>query len=122
MANMEKLHALQSKLKQKQSNKELFTDVVVVHVGIEPTAYYPKMKNADGSNVKDEDGNDKRSETQAGWMYSFVQFGTGKLVKIVTRERLNVDLLETYSVSGKGYDIKQARMLFIDEEAKIVKY
>ena len=117
MANKEKLLALQSKLKQKQSNKETFTDIVCVHVGIEPTPYFPKVKNA-----KDEDGNDKRSETQSGWMYSFVQFGTGKLVKIVNRERIAIELLETYAVSGSGYDIKQARMAFIDENAKILKY
>ncbi len=34
MANKEKLLALQSKLKAKQSNKETFTDIVCVHVGI----------------------------------------------------------------------------------------
>ena len=122
MANKEKLLALQSKLKEKQSNKETFTDIVCVHVGIEPAAYFPKVKNADGTNAKDEDGNDKRSETQFGWMYSFVQFGTGKLVKIVNRERIAIELLETYAVSGNGYDIKQARMAFIDENAKILKY
>ncbi len=41
----------------------------------------PKVKNADGTNAKDEDGNDKRSETQSdGCIYSFSS--NGKLVKI----------------------------------------
>mgnify|MGYP001787947072 FL=1 len=53
MANKEKLLALQTKLKQKTSNKETFTDIVCVHVGIEPAAYFPKVKNADGTNAKD---------------------------------------------------------------------
>ncbi len=34
-----------------------------------------KVKNVDGTNVKDEDGT-TNVETQSGWMYSFVQFGT----------------------------------------------
>ncbi len=47
---------LQSKLKQKQKYKETFTDIVCVHVGIEPSPYFLKVKNADGTNAKDEDG------------------------------------------------------------------
>ncbi len=54
-------------------------------------------------------------------MYSFVQFGTGKLVKIVNRERIATELLETYAVAEVD-DIKQARMAFIDRNAKILKY
>lgn len=122
MANKEKLIALQSKLKQKTSNKETFQGLVVVNIGIEPTAYYPKVKNADGTNVKDEDGNDKRSNTQTGWMYTFVEFGTGRTVKVVVNGRVPAEPLDTFTVSGKGYNIKQSRMLFIDEAGKVETY
>lgn len=122
MANKEKLLALQTKLKQKTSNKETFQGLVVVNIGIEPTAYFPKVKNADGTNVKDEDGNDKRSNTQNGWMYTFVEFGTGRTVKVVVNGRVPAEPLDTFTVSGRGYNIKQSRMLFIDEAGKVETY
>ena len=122
MANKEKLIALQSKLKQKTSNKETFQGLVVVNIGIEPTAYFPKVKNADGTNVKDEEGNDKRSNTQTGWMYTFVEYGTGRTVKVVNHGRVPAEPLDTFTVSGKGYNIKQSRMLFIDESGKVEPY
>ncbi len=54
-------------------------------------------------------------------MCSFVQFGTEQLVKIVNRERIATELLETYAVSGSGYDIKQAEWR-LSMNAKILKY
>ncbi len=51
-------------------------------------------------------------------MYSFVQFRTGKLVKIGKSWTHCYWLLETYAVSGSECDIKQARMAFIDENAR----
>lgn len=121
--NTEKLQALQSKLKQQNtSSKEMFSDLVVVHVGIEPTEYFPKLKNSDGSKVKDEFGNDKRSETREGWTYTFIEMGTGRTVKIVNRELLKIELLNVYRLSGLGYNIKQSKFIFIDENAKILNY
>lgn len=120
--NKEKLLALQTKLKQKTSNKETFEGLVVVNIGIEPTAYFPKVKNADGTNAKDEEGNDKRSKNQTGWMYTFVEYGTGRTVKAVLNGRLQAEPLDTFTVSGKGYNIKQSRMLFIDEGSKVERY
>ena len=121
--NQEKLQALQAKLKQqKTSSKEMFSDLIVVHIGIEPTEYFPKLKNSDGSKVKDADGNDKRSETREGWTYTFIEMGTGRTVKIVNRERLAIELLNVYRLSGLGYNIKQSKFIFIDENAKILNY
>ena len=116
MANLEKLTALQSKMKKQTSNLEKFDEIVVVHVGCEPSPYFPKTK------VKDEHGNEKRSETPTGWTYTFVEFGTAKDVKVVLRERVKIDLLETYAVSGAGYNIKSSRMLFIEQDGQIKKY
>ncbi len=56
MANKEKLLALQSKIKENKVTKKHSRDIVCVHVGIELTPYFPKVKNADGTNAKDEDG------------------------------------------------------------------
>jgi hypothetical protein len=120
--NKEKLLALQSKLKQKTSNKEIFEGLVVVNIGIEPTAYFPKVKNADGTNAKDEDGNDKRSKTQTGQTYTFVEYGTGRTVKVVLSGRLQLTVRHVPTISGKGYNIKQSRMLFIDEGCKVERY
>lgn len=122
MANLEKLTALQSQMKKKTSNLEKFDEIVVVHVGCEPSPYFPKLKNSDGTKVKDENGNDKRSETPTGWTYTFAEFGTAKDVKVVLRERVKLDLLETYAVSGAGYNIKSSRMLFIEQDGQIKKY
>ena len=33
-----------------------FDNIVVVNVGVEPKEHFPKLKNADGSNMKDENG------------------------------------------------------------------
>ena len=93
-----------------------------MNIGIEPTAYFPKVKNADGTNAKDEEGNDKRSNTQTGWMYTFVEYGTGRTVKVVNHGRVPAEPLDTFTVSGKGYNIKQSRMLFIDESGKVEPY
>ncbi len=59
-----------SQIKAKQSNRIL--DIVCVHVGIEPTPLLPKKWRIRTNERKDEDGNDKRSETQSdGCIHSF---------------------------------------------------
>lgn len=122
MADIQKLTALETELNQKKSKKVDFKSVVVVHVGCKPTEFFAKLKNEDGSQMKDSDGKDLRSEERTGWTYTFAQFGNAKTVKVVLRERVKVELLETYAISGLGYDIQKANMLFIDENGTIVKY
>ena len=51
-----------------------------------------KLKDKFGNKVKDENSKDKRSETSDGLTYTFVEFGTGKMVKIVLSEDRQFEL------------------------------
>ncbi len=84
MANKETV-SFTVKIKAKQSNKETFTDIGM-STGIEPTPYFPKVKNADVNERKWVTGNDKRSERNP-MDVSFVQFERANSAKIVNRER-----------------------------------
>ena len=84
--------------------------------------HFPKLKDKFGNKVKDENGKDKRSETSDGLTYTFVEFGTGKMVKIVLSEDRQFELLQAYKVAGLGYDIKSANMIFIEQKGQIADY
>ena len=113
MSQLEKLKALQSQSNTTNASLTLFNNVVVVNVGVNPTPHFPKLKDKFGNKVKDENGKDKRSETSDGLTYTFVEFGTAKMVKIV---------LQAYKVAGLGYDIKSANMIFIEQKGQIADY
>ncbi|MFC2733629.1 MAG: hypothetical protein ACFN4A_10275, partial [Streptococcus mutans] len=121
MSQLEKLKALQES-KSKTANLSLFNNLVVIDVGIKPTQHFPKLKDEFGNKVKDENGKDKRSETSDGYTYTFTEFGTGKMVKVVLPQEQKIELLGSYVVVGFGYDIKQANMIFIEQKAKIAEY
>ena len=121
LSQLEKLKALQES-KSKTANLSLFNNLVVIDVGIKPTQHFPKLKDEFGNKVKDENGKDKRSETSDGYTYTFTEFGTGKMVKVVLPQEQKIDLLGSYVVVGFGYDIKQANMIFIEQKAKIAEY
>lgn len=121
MSQIEKLKQLQAKTKQ-SSTMTRFDNIVVVNVGVEPKEHFPKLKNADGSNMKDENGKDLRSDKSDGYTYTFTEFGTAKVVKIVLPSRLNLVLLSAYQASGLGYDIKSAGMIFIEKDCKLANY
>ena len=121
MSQLEKLKALQES-KSKTANLSLFNNLVVIDVGIKPTQHFPKLKDEFGNKVKDENGKDKRSEISDGYTYTFTEFGTGKMVKVVLPQEQKIELLGSYVVVGFGYDIKQANMIFIEQKAKIAEY
>lgn len=118
---IEKLKALQES-KSKTANLSVFDNIVVIDVGIKPMKHYPKLKDEFGNKIKDENGKDKRSETSDGYTYSFVEFATGKMVKIVLPQERKFDLLGSYKAVGLGYDIKSANMIFIEQRAQIAEY
>lgn len=120
MSQLEKLKALQES-KSKTANLSLFNNVVVIDVGIEPTQHFPKLKDKFGNKIKDENGKDKRSETSDGYTYTFTEFGTGKMVKIVLPKEIEIKLLGSYKVVGFGYDIRSVNMIFIEQQGKIVE-
>lgn len=122
MSQLEKLKALQSQSNTTNASLTLFNNVVVVNVGVKPTPHFPKLKDKFGNKVKDENGKDKRSDVSDGLTYTFVEFGTGKMVKIVLSEERQFELLQAYKVAGLGYDIKSANMIFIEQKGHITDY
>ncbi len=98
--NKRKTARLQSKLKQKTSNKETFEGLVVVKHRSN-RLLISKVKNMDGTNIKDEDGNDKRSKTpKLGWPLT-VEYGTGKNSQGIPVVACKAEPLDTFAVSGK---------------------
>ena len=91
MSQLEKLKQLQMQ-QTKSSSMTTFDNLVVVHVGAEPTEHFPKLKDKIGT------------------------------VKIVLAQKVNIELLTAYAVSGKGYDIKNANLIFIEKDVKISNY
>ncbi|MDT2879649.1 hypothetical protein [Lactococcus lactis] len=121
MSQLEKLKALQES-KSKTANLSLFNNLVVIDVGIKPTQHFPKLKDDLGNKIKDENGKDKRSDVSDGYTYSFIEFTTGKMIKVVLPQEQKIELLGCYVVVGLGYDIKSANMIFIEQKAKIAEY
>ena len=123
MSQLEKLKALkESQQKQANNNLAFFQNIVVLHVGVDPIQHYPKLKDKYGNKLKDENGKDKRSETSDGYTYTFVEFGTGKMVKIVLPQERQFEITHAYKVAGLGYDIKSANMIFIEKQGQIADY
>lgn len=122
MSQLEKLKALQSQNSAGNASLTLFNNVIVVNVGVNPTQHFPKIKDKFGNKIKDEKGKDKRSEISDGYTYTFVEFGTGKMVKIILQEERQFGLLQAYKVAGLGYDMRAANMIFIEQKGQIVDY
>lgn len=122
MSQIEQLKELQEKQRVQKNNLTLFQSLICVNVGVQPTQHFPKLKDDFGNKVKDESGKDKRSENPDGWTYTFSEFGSGKTIKVVVAEQLELELLTAYKVSGLGYDIKSANMIFIDTRGRIDNY
>ena len=109
--------------------KVLIIEQTVVNsaTGLESTVclIFPKVSlgksiNEAGS-TKDADGNDKRAEKADGWQYTFSEFGTASVVKVVLAKDYNMKPLSVFTISGLGYDMRQANMKYIDKNAKIKK-
>ena len=110
-----KLQRLQEQRQSQKSNLTRFDGLVVVNVGVKPTEHFPKLKDSEGNKVKDENGKDKRSDVSDGWTYTFAEFGGGQ---VVIPKLYELELLQPYQVSGYGYDIRNAGMVFIDSEER----
>ena len=63
-----------------------------MNVGVKPTEHFPKLKDSEGNKVKDENGKDKRSDVSDGWTYTFAEFGTAKVVKVVIPKLYELEL------------------------------
>ncbi len=103
------------------SNKQAFKRVVI-KLGVKPVKHFPKMKDKTGKTMKDESGNDLRSETSDGYTYTFSDFETSQVVKVVLDKLYDIKVMNAYLISGLGYDIRSGNMIFIDEDVKITEY
>ena len=118
-STLEKLSQLAGK--QHSSNKQAFNGLIVIKLGVKPIKHFPKVKGKDGKTVKDADGNDMRSEKSDGYTYTFSDFETSQVVKVVLNKLYDIKVMNAYVVSGLGYDIRSGNMIFIDENAKIAE-
>lgn len=119
---LQRLKALQedNKTKVQTANMTEFKDLIVVYLGAEPKKYYPKVKE-NGLVVK-ENGRDKRSEKSSGYLYTFSEVISSKVVKVVLPNELNVQMLGVFKISGLGYSISSANLVFIGADGKIENY
>lgn len=115
-----KLQALEKKGIQGGS-KTSFRDLVVCNVGVPIKEHFPKLK-VNGVVQKDADGSDARSQQSDGFTYTFSQFGTANKVMAVLPTKYNLDLLTVYKLTGLGYQMRQANMLYLDENVKLTVY
>jgi hypothetical protein len=113
MAN-QKNNTWQNLLPTQKSNKETF-EMVVQFPAVEPSKYFEKLKNADGTAVVGEDGRPKRSTQQSGWVFTFVRFGTAEIVKVILKENYELSPAVLYKVEGMGYNFKKEKTFYIDE-------
>lgn len=113
MAN-QKNTSWQNLLPAKKSNKQSF-ELVLQYPAVEPSPYFPKVKNQDGVVVTDEDGHPKRSQQQTGWVYTFVRFGTAEIVKVILKDKFELNPAVLYRIEGLGYNFKKERTFYIDE-------
>lgn len=122
--SLEKLKELQKQQenKEKQSNLVLFENLIAINIGVPIKEHFPKLKNADGSKQKDEKGNDKRSQKSDGWTYTFAEFYSGRIIKVVLEKKYDLELLGSYKISGLGYDIKSASLVFIELKGHISNF
>lgn len=116
----EQLAKLQALEKQgvRSGAKTSFRDLVVCSVGVPVKEHFPKIK-INGIVQKDAEGNDARSSDADGYTFTFSQFGTATKVMAVLPKKYNLDLLTAYKLSGLGYQMRQANMLYIDENVHL---
>lgn len=120
-SQLAKLKALEQKGVQ-STNKTSFHDLVVCTVGAPVKEHFPKVKLADGSTKKDAEGNDIRAEKSDGFTFTFTQFGTATKVMAVLPKNYNLDLLAAFKLSGLGYQMRNANLIYIDENVSLSNY
>lgn len=121
MENKEKLMKL-AKIKAQTSKMQNFNGLIGVYLGVEPKLHYPKMLDDNGNKIKETINGrerDKRSNVSDGYQYSFNEVGTGKIILVVVPNKLNVEMLSPYSISGYGYDISKSMMYFVEKNGTV---
>lgn len=114
--------ASKNKEQSQKSAMTTFKGLVGIYVGSPVKEHYPKLKDENGNNVKDEKGRDKRSDKIDGYTHVFAEFGTAKMIQIVLPKLYDLKLMTAYQLSGLGYDIKSGNMYFIEQNTDIKNY
>ena len=124
MANTDQLARLQALQNKgvRSTTRVSFEKLVCVAMGVKPVQHFPKLKDSEGKNIKDSEGNDKRSDKSDGWQYTLSEFGTASVVKVVLAKDYNMKPLAVFLISGLGYDMRQANMKYIDRNETIANY
>lgn len=104
-----------------EGSRQAFKNVVI-KLGVKPVQHFPKLKGNDGKTLKDEDGNDLRSKTSDGYTYTFSDFKTSRVVKVVLDKLYDIKVMNAYLISGYGYDIRSGNMIFIDKDVHLSEY
>ncbi len=104
-----------------KGNRQAFK-TIVIKLGVKPVEHFPKVKGKDGKTQKDENGNDVRSKVSDGYTYTFSEFETSKIVKVVLDKLYDVKVMNAYLISGYGYDIRSGNMIFIDKDVRLETY
>lgn len=103
----------------KSDNRKSFDELLVISVGAEfNKPYYPTAVDEFGNKLKDENGNLVKSDIKH-YIHAFSELGTSKMVKLVTSDVIDIKMFKVYRITGRGYDINSANMLFIDLGGKI---
>lgn len=104
-----------------KGNRQAFRNVVI-KLGVKPVQHFPKLKGKDGKTVKDKDGNELRSKVSDGYTYTFSDFETSRVVKVVLDKLYDIKVMNAYLISGYGYDIRSGNMIFIDKDVVLKEY
>lgn len=100
-------------------SKTSFGNLLVVYLGAPIKEHFPNEKNPDGSTKKDAQGNSVKSTVSDGYSCNYSELGSSRKVMVVTKQKPNPALMETYFVSGAGYDLRSANLAVIDENSQI---
>lgn len=101
-------------------NRQTFNNLNLVYLGVEVKEHYPYKRDKDGKKIPLQGSRGyEREEKFDGYLTTFSQAGTSDKVLVVLSKRYNLNLLEVYRVSGRGYYMNNASMYFIDKDTKI---
>lgn len=103
----EQLAKLKSLESGQNSSKMSFNQLRCVYLDAPKKAHYPKL--SDGSRGKESDG----------ISCTFSELGSSRKITVVVPQDVNLDLMGVYIISGLGYDIRSANLVFIDEAGKV---
>ena len=101
-SQLQRLQALQAKNKEQaqKSAMTVFNGLVGVYVGTPAKEHYPKLKDENGNNVKDENGRDKRSDKK--WKHVFYRERNAYRKLLILSSDINV----TFVLIGEHLALK----------------